>query len=44
MIKGQVILGEFGNILIRQKSEKELEIGELLVSEKGDKKNILSSY
>jgi DNA helicase HerA-like ATPase len=31
MIKGQVIGGELGKVLIRQKSDAELEIGEILV-------------
>ena len=33
LIKGQVISGEFGKILIRQKSGQELELGELLIAE-----------
>ncbi len=41
MIKGQVISGEFGNILIRQKSDKNIELGELLISESGDKKILM---
>ncbi len=32
-IVGQVIGGEFGDIVIREKSGKNLEIGDLLVSE-----------
>ncbi|MAH33585.1 ATPase [archaeon] len=32
-MKGQVISGEFGKILIRQKSGQELELGELLIAE-----------
>ncbi|MBI2651582.1 ATP-binding protein [Candidatus Woesearchaeota archaeon] len=40
--KGQVISGEFGKILIRQKSGQNLEIGELLISEsKNDKIKIM---
>lgn len=41
MIKGQIISGEFGKILIRQKSDKSLEIGELLVAEADNSKIIL---
>ena len=41
MIKGQVISGELGKILIRKKSEKDLEIGELLVSDSKDSKTLL---
>ncbi len=33
MIKGQVISGEFGNILVRQKSDQDIEIGELLIAD-----------
>ncbi len=32
MVKGRIIGGEFGNILVRQKSDAELELGELLVA------------
>lgn len=35
MIKGQIISGEFGKILARQKSNAPIEIGELLVAEDG---------
>jgi hypothetical protein len=41
MIKGQIISGEFGKVLIRQKSEEDLEIGELLVSDIGKNKMIM---
>jgi hypothetical protein len=41
MIKGQVISGEFGKILIRQKSDNNLEIGELLISETKESKMLL---
>lgn len=44
MIKGQVISGEFGKILIRQKSDKNLELGELLVADMGDKKILLQVF
>jgi len=33
MIKGQVISGEFGRILIRQKSDQDIELGELLIAD-----------
>ena len=33
MIKGQIIGGSFGEILIRQKAGEQIEIGELLVSD-----------
>ncbi|MBN2518842.1 MAG: ATP-binding protein [Candidatus Altiarchaeota archaeon] len=42
-IVGQVLSGEFGGVLIRQKSEKELELGELLVAD-GPTKTILQIY
>ncbi len=44
MIKGQVISGEFGKILIRQKSDQSLELGELLVSDAENNKTILQVF
>lgn len=44
IIKGQVISGEFGKILIRQKSDQNLELGELLVSESGDNKILMQVF
>jgi len=44
MIKGQVISGEYGKILIRQKSNESLELGELLVSDTKEGKIILQVY
>jgi DNA helicase HerA-like ATPase len=44
MIKGQVIGGELGKVLIRQKSGVQLEIGELLVCDDGGKRIILQVY
>jgi len=41
VIKGQVISGEYGNILIRQKSGEKVELGELLVGETKDNKILL---
>jgi hypothetical protein len=41
MIKGQVIAGELGKILIRKKSEKDLEIGELLIADTKNAKTLL---
>ena len=41
MIKGQVISGEFGKILVRQKAGKKIELGELLVADVGDAKVLL---
>lgn len=38
MIKGQVISGEYGKILIRQKADQKIELGELLVGEMKDSK------
>ncbi len=38
MIKGQVISGEYGKILIRQKAGEKIELGELLVGETNDSK------
>ncbi|MCH8328956.1 MAG: ATP-binding protein [Nanoarchaeota archaeon] len=44
MTKGQVISGEFGKILIRQKSDQKLELGELLISESGDSKILMQVF
>lgn len=44
MIRGQVISGEFGKIIIRQKSDKNLELGELLIADSGDRKIILQVF
>ncbi len=44
MTKGQVIAGRFGEIKVRQKSDEELELGELLVAESSDKKIIMQVY
>lgn len=44
MIKGQVISGEFGKILIRQKTEENLELGELLISEQNNKKILMQVF
>ncbi|MEE9525477.1 MAG: ATP-binding protein [Candidatus Woesearchaeota archaeon] len=43
-VKGQVISGEFGKILIRQKSDKNLELGELLVVDSEDSKILLQVF
>ena len=44
IIKGQVISGEFGKIVIRQKSDQKLELGELLISETGENKILLQVF
>jgi len=44
MIKGQVISGEFGRILIRQKSDKDIELGELLIADTADGKILLQVF
>ena len=44
IIKGQVISGEFGKILVRQKSGQNLELGELLISESGDNKILMQVF
>lgn len=46
-IKGQVISGEVGKICVRQKSDQEIEIGELLIAQEpseADKKILLQVY
>ena len=44
MIKGQVISGEFGRIIARQKAGQPIEIGELLVADSNDGKILLQVY
>ena len=44
IIKGQVISGEFGKILVRQKSDQQLELGELLISESRDNKILMQVF
>ena len=41
MVRGQVLSGEFGKILVRQKSDQALELGELLIAEAAEKKILL---
>jgi len=43
-MKGQVLSGDFAKILIRQKSDQDIELGELLISEKDNKKILLQVY
>lgn len=44
MIKGQVLSGEFGSILVRQKSDQKLELGELLIADTPDGKILLQTF
>jgi len=44
MIKGQILGGCFGELIIRQKSGEQIEIGELLVAESENSKTILQAY
>lgn len=44
IIKGQVIGGEFGKIIARQKSGQELELGELLVSDAGKSRIVMQVF
>ena len=44
MIKGQVISGEFGKIVARQKSGQSIEIGELLIADGNNEKILLQVY
>jgi hypothetical protein len=41
---GQVLSGQFGEILVRQKSDRDLELGELLVADNKDSKTIMQVY
>ncbi len=43
MIKGQVISGEYGKILIRQKANEKIELGELLVGETKDARILMQA-
>ena len=44
IIKAQVISGEFGRILARQKAGQKLELGELLITESGDSKILMQVF
>jgi len=44
MLKGQVVSGDFGKIVMRIKSNEEVEIGELVVIENDQEKYILQVY
>src|SRR3989344_3067524 len=44
MLKGQIISGEFGRIIARQKSGQSIEIGELLIADSSDGKILMQVY
>ncbi len=44
MILGQVISGKFGEICVRQKSNENIEMGELLIAENKDSKVLMQVY
>jgi len=44
MIKGQVISGEFGKILVREKSGQEIELGELLIADTKEGKILMQVF
>ena len=44
MVKGQIISGRFGEIIVRQKSDEELELGELLIAETKNSKILFQVY
>lgn len=44
MIKGQVISGSFGSVIVRQKSESSIEIGELLIAECSNSKILMQAF
>jgi len=44
VVKGQVISGEFGRIVARQKSNENIEIGELLIADSDEGKILLQAY
>ena len=43
-MKGQIISGEFGKILVREKSDQKLELGELVVADTKDGKILLQVF
>jgi uncharacterized protein len=43
-MKGQVISGEFGKVIVREKSQENIEIGELLVAENKGGKVLMQAY
>ena len=44
MVKGIVITGQFGNIVVREKSGKKIELGELLVADTNESKILLQVF
>jgi len=44
MIKGQIISGEFGKLIAREKSNQKLELGELVIAETKDGKILLQVF
>src|SRR3989338_4232213 len=44
LIKGQIISGDFGRIIARQKAGQNIEIGELLIAESNDGKILMQVY
>ncbi len=44
MVLGRIISGKFGEICVRQKSDADIELGELLVAEDGTKKSLFQVY
>jgi len=41
IVKGQIISGSFGNLIVRQKTDEDFEIGELLISESNNTRVLL---
>jgi uncharacterized protein len=44
MVKGQIVGGEFSKILVRQKSDVDVELGELMIAESSGKKIMMQVY
>ena len=44
MIKGKVISGDFSRIVVRQKSDADIELGELLIADTADSKILLQVF
>ncbi len=44
MVVGQIIAGEFGKVLVRQKSDRDIELGELLIAENENSKILFQVF
>ena len=44
MVKGQIISGSFGRVVVRQKSDEKIELGALMVAESEEGKILMQVY